>query len=108
MIPHDQLVALIALYIAAFAGMFAHFAKKLLRDELPRVHHDGGFRKWTCHLWRYLAVDYPQHTAAAILTVIGACMGVMALGQLHTQPIYMVIGIGFGCGWVIDSGVNRT
>jgi uncharacterized membrane protein YoaK (UPF0700 family) len=100
--------ALAVLYVSAIAGMFTHFAKKLLQDELPHTFPDGGIRKWTCHLYRYLFVDYPRRTVTAVIGVVGSCMAVQAIGQMHAQPIYMVIGIGWGCGYISDSLGNRT
>jgi hypothetical protein len=108
MIPQEQLIALAILYSSAFVGMFSHFAKKLLQGELPPTMHDGGIRRWSCHLFRYIFVDYPNRTAAAVIGVVGSCMAVQAVGQMHTQPLYVVIGIGWGCGYISDSLGNRT
>ena len=75
-------------------GMFAHYGKMWLRDEIA-----GG-------LWTYLFHSKPKSTILALFILLGADFSAFLLGQLDTLTTAQLILTGFMVGYTCDSALN--
>lgn len=86
----------VVFYFAGLLGMLAHYTKKWARGQ-----YDG-------NLWAYLFADQPRASLAAFITYTGSAAAVIATGSIGGMSVAQVAALGFGCGYAIDSAVNRT
>lgn len=86
---------ILLLSLGAIIGVLAHFSKKYARQEI------------TGNLYHYFVVDYPGNTISALLTLVSVLAAIVATGQLEHMQTAAIVAMGFGSGWVIDSGVNK-
>jgi hypothetical protein len=95
------------LIAACVAGMIAHVFKKAMRGELGV----GGTNPFKLPFYRgmysYLLLEKPGHTAAAFLTCLAACLGIVATGQIEMLKPHIIIALGFTTGWACNSGINQ-
>ena len=95
----SQLEMLIPLAIYLFCGLLgiiAHYAKNWAKGEI-----EGD-------LFCYLFLDHPKQTLAVFISFLVSAAALLATGSINvnTDPM-MLIGSGFGIGWVCDSGFNK-
>lgn len=84
----------VVLVCAALLGAICHFLNKRWRGEI-----DGS-------LWHYMVVT-PGLTCATILAILAACLVVVAVGQIEAMRPHMIVALGFGIGWTLDSGIAQ-
>jgi hypothetical protein len=82
----------LVLLTAALVGLLAHFLVKRFRGEI------------TASLFRYL-VEQPGFTVATIISIVAACLGIVATGQLENLAPHLTVALGFGTGWTLDSAI---
>ncbi len=80
--------------LAGFVGIYSHYVKKWLEDEVK-----GGFGK-------YLFGDHPKHTIATVLTFIGSGVTYVFMGtEVANWPSLLTLS--FTMGYSLDSAINK-
>lgn len=85
---------LIIFFLAGFAGMLVHWAKRWVRDETK------------ASLYCYLFDKQPKYTALSVLTYSSAMAGVLAMG-IADYKTSQSLAISFLAGYMIDSAINK-
>lgn len=100
----DKVFVLVA---ASLVGMLCHVAKKALRGELGVASTNPFQLMFYVLLYRYLFVQNPGATVAAVLTAIAACMAIVAAGTLEALKLWPIAGLGFTTGYTCNSIANK-
>ncbi len=101
---NSQAVILIA---CALIGMLCHVAKKAMRGELGVASTNPFQIQFYILLFKYLFVQNPGSSGAAVLTMLAACFGVIGIGQIEAMPVNVIAALGFTTGWAANSAMNK-
>ena len=82
--------------LVGFVGIFVHYAKKRLGQEI-----EGSF-------FKYLVGDHPASTITAISTFIGTAVTYVFSGTIESASWSAIIGLAFTTGYAVDSALNKS
>lgn len=82
--------------LVGFIGIFVHYAKKRLGNEI-----EGSFGK-------YLIGDHPSSTITAMFTFIGTALTYVFSGTIESASWSAIIGLAFTTGYAVDSALNKS
>lgn len=82
--------------LVGFIGIFAHYAKKRLGQEI-----EGSF-------YKYLIGDHPASTITALSTFIGTAITYVFSGTIESASWSAIIGLAFTTGYAVDSALNKS